>query len=73
MVVNIIVGGVLIGRDELDIMSRIIVIVFEILERSWVFFDCSFIDMKIEFGVKFSIGCNSVLLIFVFLFKFILR
>lgn len=53
---NITVGGVLIGRDELDIMSRTTVTVFEILERSWASLDCSLIDMKIEFGVKPSTG-----------------
>ncbi|KAL5012066.1 hypothetical protein ScPMuIL_010617 [Solemya velum] len=44
-------GRVLIDRDELDIMAKTTVAIFEILERCWSALDCSLIDMKIEFGV----------------------
>lgn len=44
-------GGVKIGPDEVDIMGRVTVAVFEILERAWASLNCSLIDMKIEFGV----------------------
>jgi len=44
-------SGVLLGRDEMDIISKTTVTVFEILERSWASLDCALIDMKIEFGV----------------------
>ncbi|KAJ8297917.1 hypothetical protein KUTeg_024448 [Tegillarca granosa] len=49
-------GGVLIGPDELDIMGKTTVTVFEILERSWAALDCSLIDMKIEFGINPTTG-----------------
>lgn len=45
------VGGITIGKDEVDFMSRTTVAVFEILERAWASIDCALIDMKIEFGV----------------------
>ncbi|GJQ74516.1 ade5 [Trypoxylus dichotomus] len=41
----------LIGPVEVDIMQRMSIIVFEILERAWATRDCSLIDMKIEFGI----------------------
>ncbi|XP_011159357.2 multifunctional protein ADE2 isoform X2 [Solenopsis invicta] len=44
-------GGRKITKDEVDIMKRTTVVVFEILERAWMVGNSSLIDMKIEFGV----------------------
>jgi len=44
------VGGLTIGRDEVDFMTRTTLVVFEVLERAWASIDCALIDMKIEFG-----------------------
>ncbi|XP_032674488.1 multifunctional protein ADE2 [Odontomachus brunneus] len=44
-------GGVKITRDEVDIMKRTALVVFEILEKAWATRNCALIDMKIEFGV----------------------
>ena len=49
-------AGRLIGPDELRILSRTTVWIFEILERAWTSLDCSLIDMKIEFGVNVKTG-----------------
>lgn len=49
-------GDVVIGQDEIDIMSKMSVCIFEILEKAWVSQDCSLIDMKIEFGVSVETG-----------------
>lgn len=43
-------GGVTIGRDEIDFMNRTTLVVFEVLEKAWGSIDCALIDMKIEFG-----------------------
>lgn len=48
------VNGLEIGQDEVDIMRRTTIVVFEILEKAWATRDCALIDMKIEFGVDKS-------------------
>lgn len=40
-----------IGRDEVEIMRRTSLLVFEILERAWQTKNCALIDMKVEFGI----------------------
>ncbi|KAJ8962031.1 hypothetical protein NQ314_005813 [Rhamnusium bicolor] len=45
------VNGVIIGRHEVDIMTKTSILVFEILEKVWQTRNCALIDMKIEFGV----------------------
>lgn len=58
----------LVGADEYDLMSKITVVVFEILERAWSTLDCSLIDMKIEFGVDTKTGvCLMQVILPVFL------
>ena len=49
-------GGITIGRDEVAIMSKTTVAVFEILERAWASQNVSLIDMKIEYGVNPDTG-----------------
>ncbi len=49
-------GDTVIGQQEIDIMNKTTVCVFEILERAWAGLDCSLIDMKIEFGVCAKTG-----------------
>ncbi|GFS13171.1 multifunctional protein ADE2 [Elysia marginata] len=55
-------GGLLIGRNELQIMEKMTVAIFEILEKAWATLNCSLIDMKIEFGVKDGTTTLSALL-----------
>ncbi|XP_011674663.2 multifunctional protein ADE2 isoform X1 [Strongylocentrotus purpuratus] len=49
-------GGRLIGAHEIEIMGRMTVTVFEVLEKAWAALDCTLIDMKIEFGVDAETG-----------------
>ncbi|TGZ45615.1 Multifunctional protein ADE2 [Temnothorax longispinosus] len=44
-------GGRKITKDEVDVIKRTTLVVFEILERAWAVRNSSLIDMKIEFGV----------------------
>lgn len=44
-------NGLTIGQDELDIMKRTTLLVFEVLERAWATKNCALIDMKVEYGV----------------------
>jgi phosphoribosylaminoimidazole carboxylase/phosphoribosylaminoimidazole-succinocarboxamide synthase len=45
------VGKHTITKDDVDLMNRMTVGVFEVLERAWASIDCALIDMKIEFGI----------------------
>ncbi|XP_061833399.2 bifunctional phosphoribosylaminoimidazole carboxylase/phosphoribosylaminoimidazole succinocarboxamide synthetase [Nerophis lumbriciformis] len=45
-------GGLTIGKCEVDVMNRSTVAIFEILEKSWATQNCTLVDMKIEFGVN---------------------
>lgn len=53
---NIKCGDRVIGQLEVDIMARTTVCVFEILEKAWASFDCTLVDMKVEFGVDADTG-----------------
>ena len=53
-------GKMTIGPDEVDVLSRTTVTIFEILEKAWSSLNCSLIDMKIEFGVDVETGTGSL-------------
>lgn len=50
------VGPLVIGKREVDIMTKTSACVFEILERAWASLDCVLVDMKVEFGVDVETG-----------------
>lgn len=49
-------GEVTIGPEELHMMEKMTITIFEILEKAWSSQNCSLIDMKIEFGVTTTGG-----------------
>ncbi|XP_014787618.1 bifunctional phosphoribosylaminoimidazole carboxylase/phosphoribosylaminoimidazole succinocarboxamide synthetase [Octopus bimaculoides] len=49
-------GDKVIGADDVDIMEKMTVLIFEILEKAWTGANCALIDMKIEFGVSAGTG-----------------
>ncbi|KAH8353361.1 hypothetical protein KR084_010471, partial [Drosophila pseudotakahashii] len=44
-------NGLVIGRNEMHLMRRTSLLVFEILERAWQTKNCTLVDIKVEFGV----------------------
>uniref|UniRef100_A0A6I8QQX7 Phosphoribosylaminoimidazole carboxylase; phosphoribosylaminoimidazolesuccinocarboxamide synthase n=1 Tax=Xenopus tropicalis TaxID=8364 RepID=A0A6I8QQX7_XENTR len=49
--VKLICSGLLIGKIEVDVMTRSTIAIFEIIEKSWRAQDCTLVDMRIKFGV----------------------
>ncbi|TRY57087.1 hypothetical protein DNTS_023973 [Danionella cerebrum] len=45
-------GGLTIGRCEVDIMSKSTVAIFEVLEKAWATQDCTLVDMKVYRDLK---------------------
>ena len=39
------------GSFEVDVMKKVALTVFEILEKAWALKNCTLVDMKVEFGV----------------------
>ncbi|XP_054718289.1 bifunctional phosphoribosylaminoimidazole carboxylase/phosphoribosylaminoimidazole succinocarboxamide synthetase-like [Uloborus diversus] len=48
---ELVVGGLKIGRSEVEIMHKTTACIFEVLEKAWASLGCSLIDMKVEYGV----------------------
>ncbi|KAF8783023.1 Multifunctional protein ADE2 like protein [Argiope bruennichi] len=48
---ELVVGGLKIGKTEVEIMHKTTATIFEVLERAWATLGCSLIDMKVEYGV----------------------
>lgn len=48
---ELVVGGLKIGRTEVEIMHKTTACIFEVLEKAWATLGCSLIDMKVEYGV----------------------
>ncbi|XP_018085579.1 uncharacterized protein paics.2.L isoform X1 [Xenopus laevis] len=51
MAVKLICAGLLIGKMEVDVMTRSTIAIFEIIEKAWRAQDCTLVDMRIKFGV----------------------
>ncbi|GBN37790.1 Multifunctional protein ADE2 [Araneus ventricosus] len=48
---ELVVGGLKIGKTEVEIMHKTTATIFEVLEKAWATLGCSLIDMKVEYGV----------------------
>lgn len=49
---ELVIGGVQITPDIIDIMENTTVAIFEILEKCWSIKNVTLVDMKIEFGIR---------------------
>lgn len=65
-----VVGGLKIGRNEVEIMHKMTACVFEVLEKAWASLNYSLIDMKVEYGVNQK-GILMILLSGYFYFVFL--
>ncbi|XP_014664648.1 PREDICTED: multifunctional protein ADE2-like [Priapulus caudatus] len=45
-----------IGQREIDVMAKMTICIFEMLERAWRSLDCTLVDMKVEYGVDADTG-----------------
>ncbi|KRY79039.1 Multifunctional protein ADE2, partial [Trichinella pseudospiralis] len=45
------VSGITIEQAEVNLMTCVCSTVFEVLERAWLTFGCTLVDLKVEFGV----------------------